>query len=53
LKSAAGTFGYRRLAGLANVLERTAPRLSKQEYIELLDGIDEAYAAARALELVS
>jgi signal transduction histidine kinase/DNA-binding response OmpR family regulator len=50
LKSAAGTFGYRRLASLALLLERGAPRLTTGEYVELLDGIDKAYAAARELE---
>ncbi|CCE05718.1 putative sensor histidine kinase with a response regulator receiver domain and a phosphotransferase (HPt) domain [Bradyrhizobium sp. STM 3843] len=51
LKSAAGTFGYRRLASLALALEKSAPRLSKEDYAELLDSIDAAYAAARAQEL--
>ncbi|MGJ4892587.1 ATP-binding protein [Bradyrhizobium sp. HKCCYLR20261] len=51
LKSAAGTFGYRRLASYALTLEKNAPRLSEGEYIELLDNIDAAYAAARAQEL--
>lgn len=50
LKSAAGTFGYRRLANLALALEKDALRLSQQEYVELLDNIDAAYAAARAQE---
>jgi signal transduction histidine kinase/DNA-binding NarL/FixJ family response regulator/HPt (histidine-containing phosphotransfer) domain-containing protein len=50
LKSAAGTFGYRRLASLALLLERDAPRLTADAYVELLDGIDAAYAAARKLE---
>ncbi|MGY3448829.1 ATP-binding protein [Bradyrhizobium sp. USDA 4353] len=51
LKSAAGTFGYRRLATYALALEKSAPRLSAKEYSELLDNIDAAYAAARAQEL--
>lgn len=51
LKSAAGTFGYRRLASLALELERKALHLSKPDYEELLNGIDSAYAAARGLEL--
>jgi signal transduction histidine kinase/HPt (histidine-containing phosphotransfer) domain-containing protein/ActR/RegA family two-component response regulator len=50
LKSAAGTFGYHRLAGLAQLLEKALPRLAADEYRELLDGIDAAYAAARELE---
>ena len=51
LKSAAGTFGYRRLATYALALEKSAPRLSPREYSELLDNIDAAYEAARAQEL--
>ncbi|CCE00435.1 hybrid sensor histidine kinase/response regulator [Bradyrhizobium sp. STM 3809] len=51
LKSAAGTFGYRRLATYALALEKSAPRLSPREYADLLDNIDAAYAAARAQEL--
>ncbi|CCD91764.1 putative sensor histidine kinase with a response regulator receiver domain and a phosphotransferase (HPt) domain [Bradyrhizobium sp. ORS 375] len=51
LKSAAGTFGYRRLATYALALEKSAPRLSPKEYSELLDNIEAAYAAARAQEL--
>jgi HPt (histidine-containing phosphotransfer) domain-containing protein len=50
LKSAAGTFGYRRLANMAQLLEKAVPRLAADEYGELLDGIDAAYAAARELE---
>ncbi|MBV9562256.1 MAG: response regulator, partial [Bradyrhizobium sp.] len=47
LKSAAGTFGYRRLSGLAYRLEQGAIRMSESDYRELLDGIDAAYLAAR------
>jgi hypothetical protein len=50
LKSAAGTFGYRRLAGFAQRLEKSAGRLEEAEYRELLDRIDAAYASARAEE---
>jgi hypothetical protein len=51
LKSSAGTFGYRALAGLALRLERDAGRLAEAEYLALLDSIDAAYASAAALEL--
>ncbi len=51
LKSAAGTFGYRRLAGLAFEIEQNAGELSNGEYLELLDKIDAAYADGRAREL--
>jgi len=51
LKSAAGTFGYRRLATYALALERSAPRIRAKDYFELLDNIEAAYAAARAQEL--
>jgi hypothetical protein len=51
LKSAAGTFGYRELAGLALRLEREAPRLSAGEYRELLDSMGATYSCARAQEL--
>ncbi len=51
LKSAAGTFGYRRLATYALALEKTAPRLSSTDYSELLENIEGAYAAARAQEV--
>ncbi|WP_128919918.1 MULTISPECIES: Hpt domain-containing protein [Bradyrhizobium] len=50
LKSAAGTFGYVRLAALALALEKTAERLSDVEFRDLLDLMDAAYAAARAQE---
>jgi CheY-like chemotaxis protein/HPt (histidine-containing phosphotransfer) domain-containing protein len=53
LKSAAGTFGYRELASLAQGLERDAPRLGASEYRALLDSMDAAYACASALELQS
>ena len=51
LKSSAGTFGYRELAGLALRLEREAARLAEGEYLVLLDAMDAAYASAAALEL--
>jgi len=50
LKSAAGTFGYVRLAALALALEKTADRLGDVEFRDLLDLMDAAYAAARAQE---
>jgi HPt (histidine-containing phosphotransfer) domain-containing protein len=50
LKSAAGTFGYRRLASLALRLEKSAIRLSDAEYRQLLDLIEGTYASARAQE---
>jgi len=46
LKSAARTFGYRRLASLALRLERSASSLSEAEYRELLQQMDASYAAA-------
>ena len=51
LKSSAGTFGYRALAGLALRLERDAVRLAEGDYRALLDSMDAAYASAAALEL--
>ena len=51
LKSAAGTFGYRRLAGLALRLEQSALRISPGEYAVLIDGIEAAYAAAREIDM--
>jgi CheY-like chemotaxis protein/HPt (histidine-containing phosphotransfer) domain-containing protein len=51
LKSAAGTFGYRRLASLARWLEKNIARLTDSEYRELLVDIDAAYAQARALDV--
>ena len=51
LKSSAGTFGYRALAGLALRLERDAARLAEGEYLVLLESMDAAYASAAALEL--
>jgi HPt (histidine-containing phosphotransfer) domain-containing protein len=51
LKSSAGTFGYRALAGLALRLEREAVRLAEGEYRALLDQMDAAYSSAAALEL--
>ncbi|WP_407186622.1 Hpt domain-containing protein [Bradyrhizobium centrosematis] len=50
LKSAAGSFGYVRLAALARTLEKTAEKLGDAEFRELLDRMDAAYAAARAQE---
>lgn len=50
MKSAAGTFGYVRLAALALRLERTAERLGDAAFRDLLDLMDAAYAAARAKE---
>lgn len=50
LKSAAGTFGYVRLAALALTLEQTAERLGDVEFRDLLDLMDATYAAARAQE---
>ncbi|PDT89579.1 histidine kinase [Bradyrhizobium sp. Y36] len=50
LKSAAGTFGYVRLATLALLLEKTAEMLREVEFHDLLDRMDAAYAAARAQE---
>ena len=50
LKSAAGTFGYLRLAALALALERSAERLGDAEFRDLLDRMDAAYVAARAQE---
>ena len=50
LKSAAGTFGYVRLAALALRLEKTVERIDEAEFRTLLDLMDAAYAAARAQE---
>ena len=50
LKSAAGTFGYVRLAALALRLEKTVDGLGDAEFRALLDLMDSAYAAARAQE---
>ena len=50
LKSAAGTFGYVRLAALALRLEKTAETLGDSEFQGLLDRMDAAYEAARAQE---
>ncbi|MCP3374795.1 Hpt domain-containing protein [Bradyrhizobium cajani] len=50
LKSAAGTFGYLRLAALALRLETTAETLGDAEFRDLLDLMDAAYAAGRAQE---
>jgi len=48
LKSAAGTFGYARLAALALRLEKSAEALGETEFHDLLDLMDAAFAAARA-----
>ncbi|WFU72945.1 Hpt domain-containing protein [Bradyrhizobium sp. CB2312] len=50
LKSAAGTFGYVRLAALALRLEQTAETLDEIEFRDLLDLMDGAFDAARAQE---
>ena len=50
LKSAARTFGYLRLATLAQQLESTADALGDAEFCDLLDRMDAAYAAAREQE---
>jgi CheY-like chemotaxis protein/HPt (histidine-containing phosphotransfer) domain-containing protein/anti-sigma regulatory factor (Ser/Thr protein kinase) len=50
LKSSAGTFGYRELAGLALRLEREAARLTEAEYRQMLDRMDAAYGLAMAKE---
>jgi hypothetical protein len=50
LKSSAGTFGYRALAGLALRLEREALRLPEGEYRAILDAMDAAYSSAAAQE---
>lgn len=47
LKSAAGTFGLDRLAGLARDLERRAPDLSQADYLALVGQIKATFAAAR------
>lgn len=51
LKSAAQTFGYRRLSALALRLEREAATLAETEYGELLQQMDAAYAAALKQDL--
>ncbi|MCS3729334.1 Hpt domain-containing protein [Bradyrhizobium betae] len=50
LKSAAGTFGYLRLAALALRLETSAEAIGEAEFCDLLDRMDAAYAAARVQE---
>lgn len=50
LKSAAGTFGYGRLAALALRLEQTAETLHETAFRDLLDLMDAAFDAARAQE---
>lgn len=51
LKSAAGTFGYSRLATFALLLEHEAPKISPDDYLTMLDRFDAAYSAAREEEL--
>jgi CheY-like chemotaxis protein/HPt (histidine-containing phosphotransfer) domain-containing protein len=51
LKSAAGTFGYRQLASVARLIERRAEQLSSDDYLQLLDHVDAAFAAGLALDL--
>jgi DNA-binding response OmpR family regulator len=51
LKSAAGTFGYRRLSRLAKHIEKNVEHLTASEYHELVDGLDAAYTEARAQDL--
>ena len=53
LKSAARTFGYCRLAALAQRLENSADALTDDDYRKLLDAMDAAYAAALAREPAS
>jgi HPt (histidine-containing phosphotransfer) domain-containing protein len=50
LKSAARTFGYLRLASLAQRLERMADTLGEPEYCDLLARMDAAFTSARAEE---
>ncbi|MGY8665920.1 Hpt domain-containing protein [Bradyrhizobium sp. UFLA05-109] len=47
LKSAARSFGYQRLAALAQQLERDAAALDDEAYRKLVDMMAKAYAAAR------
>jgi HPt (histidine-containing phosphotransfer) domain-containing protein len=50
LKSTAKTFGYVRLAALALQLETTADTVGDAAYRDLLDRMDAAFTAARALD---
>ncbi|MGY4628725.1 Hpt domain-containing protein [Bradyrhizobium sp. USDA 4486] len=50
LKSAAGTFGYVRLAALALRLEKTAETLEERQFHDLLALMAAAFDAARAQE---
>ncbi|WP_291608163.1 Hpt domain-containing protein [Bradyrhizobium sp.] len=50
LKSAAGSVGYRRLAKLALQLEINAAQLTGSEYLDLLEQMDAAFAAAMTQE---
>jgi signal transduction histidine kinase/DNA-binding response OmpR family regulator len=51
LKSAAGTFGYRRLSNLAKHIEKNVERLTASEYRDLIVGLDAAYAEARTRDV--
>lgn len=51
LKSAAGSFGYRRLAKLALQLEKHAAQLTEAEYLGLLQQMDAAFAEAPTQEV--
>ena len=48
LKSAARTFGYLRLAALAQQLEQDAAMIDEAAHGALVEAMDAAYAAARA-----
>lgn len=50
LKGSARTFGYRRLAALALQLETRVEALTDDDYHDLMDRVDAAYAAALELE---
>jgi len=50
LKSAARTFGYLRLAALAQQLEQDAAMIDEAAHGALVEAMDAAYAAARAQE---
>jgi signal transduction histidine kinase/DNA-binding response OmpR family regulator len=50
LKSAAGTFGYSQLASVARLIEKRAEQLSSDQYLKLLDHVDAAFSAGRALD---
>jgi len=48
LKSGAGSFGYRRVAALAQDLERRAGDATASEYLRMLTLLDAAFAAGQA-----